>query len=80
MQIIPKFLLFIFAAFVLVQFALLQYVATAWPPRLEFQSNYINESSPYSVEETLIGTIAASPATTSPSTIFNQPTRGIELK
>lgn len=69
-----KLLMFIFAAFVLLQFALLQYVAISLPPQLEFQSNFINESTPFNVEETLVETTVAPPTATN----FKKLTRGID--
>lgn len=74
MRFVSKFLLFAFAAFILLQFAVMQYVGTNWPPQLEFQSNFLNESTPFIVEESLVETTVAPPETTT----FRRLTRGID--
>lgn len=80
MYILQKCSLFLFAVMVSMQFALSQYIPAIWPPPFNFQSNYINESTPFAVEETLINseTISTSLETTTPN--FNQLTRGMHSK
>lgn len=70
MRFISHFLSFAFAVTVLLEFALLQYVA----PQLEFQSNYLNAQIPYIETDTWVETTVA-PLETS----TNRPlTRGIK--
>lgn len=75
MRFVSKFLLFVFAAFVLMQFVLLQYVAMNLSPQLEFQSNFLNESTPFIVDGTLLDTTVAPLETTT----YKRLTRGILL-
>lgn len=73
MRFVSKFSLFAFAAFILLQFALLQYAAISLPPQVEFQTNFLNESTPFMAEETLGETTGAPPETTT----YKRLTRGI---
>lgn len=75
MQFISKFLLFAFVGSALLEFALLQYVGTNFPPQLELQSNFLNEQIPYNgyVDEALIETTVAPLETTT-----NRLTRGTD--
>lgn len=59
MQFISNLLLFAFVGSVLVEFTLLQYVGPNFPSQLEFQSNYLIEQIPYTVNDALVETTIA---------------------
>lgn len=59
MRLISKFLLLSFVVSILVEFALLQYVASNFPPQLDFQSNLLNEQKPFKVDKPFVKTTAA---------------------
>lgn len=68
MWFISRVLMIVFAALILLQF-----VATNLPPKLEFESNFINELTPPTIEESLLET-TVTPLETTPYKILSRGT------